>query len=81
MSFRKIRLSGICFCLFTPLAWGQEPLPSIEELWNIIQRQQVEIDELRTQLEATQADTAKTTERVEVTENQIEATEIGRAHV
>ena len=74
MSFRKIRLASICFCLFTPLALGQESLPSVEELWNIIQRQQVEIDELRTQLEATQADTAKTTERVEVTENQIEAT-------
>jgi hypothetical protein len=60
--------------LFTSLATAQEAPPTIEELWEIVQRQQTEIEALRAELDDTKQGVAATNEKVVESEEKIEAT-------
>lgn len=59
---------------FAVPAAAQQAPPSMEELWEIVQRQQAEIEELKRQLGATRDEVADTTDKVTATEAQLEAT-------
>ena len=56
-----------------PPAMAQET-PTVEELWEIVQRQQAEIEALKEQLGETREDVAVASEKVTETEAQLEAT-------
>lgn len=58
----------------TLAAAAQDTPTTIEELWQVVQRQQAEIDELRRQLGATQDEVADTSGKVTATESRLEAT-------
>jgi len=71
------RIIGLALAplVFASLAASAQPAPSsIEELWQIVQRQQAEIDSLRTELAAATAQLSASDERLAETEQQIEAT-------
>jgi outer membrane murein-binding lipoprotein Lpp len=53
---------------------AQQAPTTIEELWEIVQRQQAEIDELRTALGEAREAVAATTDRIEETEARVDAT-------
>lgn len=55
-------------------AFAQDSPPTLDELWEIVQRQQARIEELERQLGTTRDDVARTTGRVTETEAQLEAT-------
>ena len=55
-------------------AAAQDTPPSVQELWEIVERQQAEIDELKRRLGATREEVADTSEKVTATEAQLEAT-------
>ncbi|HEX2139883.1 MAG TPA: porin [Woeseiaceae bacterium] len=59
---------------FGPPAAAQDAPASVEELWEIVQRQQAEIDALKQQLGATREEVAEASEKVTATEAQLEAT-------
>lgn len=58
----------------SPLALAQEPAPTLEDILEIVQRQQAEIDALRTELNAARQEMTATDEKVAETEARIEAT-------
>jgi hypothetical protein len=60
--------------VFATAANAQDASPSIEELWQIVQRQQGEIDSLRNELQAARQDVATTRDKVAETEARVEAT-------
>lgn len=55
-------------------AAGEEPAPSVEELYQIIQQQQEQIEALKERLDRQEGQVAETSERVERTEQAVEAT-------
>lgn len=55
-------------------ALAQPPPATVHELWQIVQGQQAEIDELRRQLDATRGEVADTGEQVTAAEQKLEAT-------
>lgn len=55
-------------------AIAQDAPATVEELWEIVQRQQAEIDALKQQLGATREEVARASEKVTATEAQLEAT-------
>lgn len=60
--------------LASAAASAQDKPTSIDELWEIIQQQQAEIDELRNEVQRARQDVDQTTAKVEETEERIEAT-------
>ncbi len=56
------------------MASAQEPPASLEEMWEIVQRQQAQIEALRAELDETRAGIAATDEKVAESEARIEAT-------
>jgi hypothetical protein len=75
MIFRKSApLIAVLLLTSTASQAQQGGAPTIEELWEIVQRQQAEIDELRRDLGEARATMAATNDRVEETEARVEAT-------
>lgn len=68
-------LSAAAAALFfgTALPALAQETPTVEELWEIVQRQQAEIEALQRQLGTTREEVAQTTEKVTETEQQLEA--------
>lgn len=60
--------------VFSVPSAAQDGPPTVEELWEIVQRQQAEIEALKEQLGETREEVAVTTEKVTETEAQLEAT-------
>ena len=58
----------------TTVALAQEPAPTIEDVMQLVQRQQAEIDALRAELDATRVGMTATDEKVAESEARIEAT-------
>lgn len=65
-------VAALLFFSSLPAA-AQQP-PTVEELWEIVQRQQAEIEALKEQLGETREEVAVTSEKVTETETQLEAT-------
>ncbi len=74
MNIRKTTPLVAALLLASMAGQAQQAPTTIEELWEIVQRQQAEIDELRLELGEARAAMAATNERVEETEVRIEAT-------
>lgn len=74
MNIRKTTALVAALLLASTAGQAQQAPTTIEELWEIVQRQQAEIDELRLELGEARAAMAVTNERVEETEVRIEAT-------
>lgn len=74
MNIRKTTPLVAALLLASTAGQAQQAPTTIEELWEIVQRQQAEIDELRLELGEARAAMAATNERVEETEVRIEAT-------
>ena len=74
MIFRKSAALIAVLLLTSTASQAQQGAPTIEELWEIVQRQQAEIDELRRDLGEARATMAATNDRVEETEARVEAT-------
>lgn len=60
--------------VFSFPAAAQDAPPTVEELWEIVQRQQAEIEALKEQLGETREEVTDTSEKVTATEAQLEAT-------
>ena len=80
MNIRKAALGFGAFLLGTSAALAQSAPATLEEMWEVVQRQQAEIEALRTELEQaqqgiskTEADVAETQERVEATGDVVES--------
>ena len=67
-------LCGAVFTLLTSLAAAQDGPPTMEEVWEIVQRQQAEIEALRAELDETRQGMDATNEKVAESEERIEAT-------
>lgn len=65
---------GALLILLSSLSAAQEAPPGIEDLWQIVQRQQAEIDALRAELDDARQGMVATNEKVAATEQRIEAT-------
>ena len=74
MNIRQAGLLAGAIFLSTSLALAQEAPTTIEEVWEIVQRQQAEIDALRAELNAARDGLAATDEKVAESEARIEAT-------
>ena len=74
MNIRQAGLFAGTLMLSTSLALAQEAPTTIEEVWEIVQRQQAEIDALRAELNAARDGLAATDEKVAESEARIEAT-------
>ncbi len=57
-------------------ALAQQAVPSMEEMWRLIQAQQATIDQLKEELDATRAETSETKVAVEETKQSVEAVAI-----
>jgi hypothetical protein len=74
MNIRKT-MPLVATLLLAGMASHAQPAPTtVEELWEIVQRQQAEIDELRLELGEARAAMAATNDRVDETEARVEAT-------
>jgi hypothetical protein len=67
-------LCGMALVLLTSLAAAQSAPPSMEEVWEIVQRQQAEIAALRAELDEARQGMVATNDKVAETEERIEAT-------
>ncbi len=74
MNIRKTLPLVAALLLASTASQAQQAPATIEELWEIVQQQQAEIDELRLELGEARAAMAATNERVEETEVRVEAT-------
>jgi hypothetical protein len=75
MNIRKAAALPAAILLASSVALGQEEPPAtLEEMWEIVQRQQTEIDELKSRLGEAQQEVAATNEKVLEAESRIEAT-------
>jgi hypothetical protein len=74
MNIRKTMPLIAALLLASAASQAQQAPATIEELWEIVQRQQAEIDELRLELGEARAAMASTNDRVEETEARVEAT-------
>ena len=74
MNIRKAISLVTALLLASTASQAQQAPATIEELWEIVQRQQAQIDELRFELGEARAAMAATNERVEETEVRVEAT-------
>lgn len=73
MNIRKfVPLAG-ALLLSASLATAQETAPSLDEVWAIVQKQQAEIEALRAELNATQANVAESEARIEATGDVVES--------
>ncbi len=73
MFYRRVWVTLVTLAIASA-ANAQETTPSLEEMWLIIQQQQAEIASLKAEVEEARQQNATTSERVEMTETQIEAT-------
>ena len=75
MNIRRFApLCGAFLLFLTSFAAAQVAAPSIEDLWQIVQRQQAEIEALRAALDDTRQRMVATNEKVTESEQRIEAT-------
>ncbi|MDH3620976.1 MAG: OprO/OprP family phosphate-selective porin [Gammaproteobacteria bacterium] len=74
MNILKIAPFWLAILLAAPLVAAQETPVTIEDVMEIVQRQQAEIDALRAELEATKRGADATAEKVAESEERIEAT-------
>ena len=74
MNIRRTISLVTALLLASTASQAQQAPATIEELWEIVQRQQAQIDELRLELGEARAAMAATNERVEETEVRVEAT-------
>ena len=65
---------GMVILLLTSFAAAQEATPTMEEVWEIVQRQQAEIEALRAELDETRRGIDVTNDKVAESEERIEAT-------
>ena len=73
MNIRKFAPLAAALLLSTSLATAQETAPSLDEVWAIVQKQQAEIEALRAELNATQANVAESEARIEATGDVVES--------
>ncbi|MDH5619519.1 MAG: OprO/OprP family phosphate-selective porin [Gammaproteobacteria bacterium] len=80
MNILRAALIGLAVVVVSPLAIAQEPPTTLEDILEIVQRQQAEIDALRKELDearngivATNAKVAETEERIEATGDVVES--------
>jgi len=66
-------VAGLLLGLFTTAAVAATPVPTIEEMWAIIQQQQAEIDQLKAQLASADEEIKETNVKVEATASAVEA--------
>ena len=71
MNIRQAGLLAGAIFLSTSLALAQEAPPTSEEVWEIVQRQQAEIDALRAELNEARDGLAATDEKVAESEARI----------
>ncbi|MDH5214425.1 MAG: OprO/OprP family phosphate-selective porin [Gammaproteobacteria bacterium] len=74
MRFSRSATLGVAILVLASAVKAQEAPASIEDLWQIIQRQQAEIDSLRDEIRAARQDVDATSEKVAETEARVEAT-------
>ncbi len=74
MKTLKTALSAAALLLVALASHAQQAPTTIEELWEIVQRQQAEIDELREALGEARQDVADANERIVETEARVDAT-------
>ena len=74
MNIRKYAPFLGSFLLATSLSMAQETPQTLEDMWEIVQRQQVEIDELRAELASANRGIQATDQKVAESEARIEAT-------
>ena len=70
----KSAAAAALLIVFSFPAAAQDAPPTVDELWEIVQRQQAEIEALKEQLGETREEVADTSEKVTATEAQLEAT-------
>lgn len=74
MNILRAALIGLAVLVVSPLAIAQEPPTTLDDILEIVQRQQAEIDALRKELDEARAGIVATNEKVAETEERIEAT-------
>lgn len=74
MSILRAALIGLAVFILSPLAIAQEPPTTLDDILEIVQRQQAEIDALRKELDEARNGIIATNEKVAETEERIEAT-------
>ena len=74
MTIRKTAALAAAFLLFATASQAQTAPTTIEELWEIVQRQQAEIDELREALGEARQEVAAANDRIVETEARVDAT-------
>ncbi len=74
MNIRPVATLLAAICLTSSLAMAQDTPPTLEEVWEIVQRQQAEIDALRGELADARQGIASTDQKVAESEARIEAT-------
>lgn len=78
MGFFSMRLQGSLATALVisaaSVAEAQQPPPTNEELWQVVQRQQAQIEALQRQLESTTERVTETDQRLQATAEQVEAT-------
>lgn len=71
---RYAPLCSVFFGLLTSVTLASEAPPTIEDVWEIVQRQQAQIEALRAELDDTRLGMVATNEKVAESEDRIEAT-------
>lgn len=74
MNILRAALIGLAVLVVSPLAIAQEPPTTLDDILEIVQRQQAEIDALRKELDEARNGIVATNEKVAETEQRIEAT-------
>ena len=74
MNILRAALIGLAVLVVSPLAIAQEPPTTLDDILEIVQRQQAEIDALRKELDEARNGIVATNEKVAETEERIEAT-------
>jgi hypothetical protein len=74
MNIRQAALGLVSLLLGTSVALAQGAPATLEEMWEVVQRQQAEIEALRSELEQAQKGISKTEAEVAETQERVEAT-------
>lgn len=74
MKFRYAAIAAVASLLGSTIVGAAEAPQNIEDLWEIIQKQQAEIEALQAEIREVRADAVVTEEKIGVAEAQIEAT-------
>ena len=67
-------VTAACLLVFQGVHAGEEPTPTVEELYEIIQKQQEQIESLKNRLDRAEGEVAETTKEVSETQKAVEAT-------